>query len=196
MDKKSTFLKVMGIICTIFGSIRLIAAFAELGTLPALSSKLTPICYYDLLYAAFMLTAGILGIVFSSKYEKQKLCIVFGILLVVLEIVGYIMIGIFLSGTSIEFTTVLNPIVIVFRMAIPVLYLISTFRYTDSVKYGQQQYGQQPYGGQQQFNQNPYGDQQQYGQQPYGGQQQYGQQPYGGQQQYNQNSFGQNPNQF
>ena len=200
MNKKSTFLKVMGIICTIFGGIRILFAFYEISTFQSLYEKLLPVAYYDLIYAAFMLAAGILGIIYSSRYEKKTLCMILGIIMVVLEIVGYIILASILSGTYISFTTVINPIAIIFRMTLPVLYLVATFRYTDAASYGQRPYGgqqmygqqqfnQNPYGGQQ-FNQNQYGAQQQYNQNPYGGQQQYGQNPYGGQQQYNQNPYG------
>lgn len=202
MNKKSTFLKVMGIICTIFGGIRILFAFYEISTFQSLYEKLLPVAYYDLIYAAFMLAAGILGIIYSSRYEKKTLCMILGIIMVVLEIVGYIILASILSGTYISFTTVINPIAIIFRMTLPVLYLVATFRYTDAASYGQrpyggqqmygqQQYGQNSYGGQQ-FNQNQYGGQQQYNQNSYGGQQQYNQNPYGGQQQVNQNQYGQN----
>ena len=51
MNKKSTFLKVMGIICTIFGGIRILFAFYEISTFQSLYGKLLPVAYYDLIYA-------------------------------------------------------------------------------------------------------------------------------------------------
>ena len=193
MNKKSTFLKVMGIICTIFGGIRILFAFYEISTFQSLYEKLLPVAYYDLIYAAFMLAAGILGIIYSSRYEKKTLCMILGIIMVVLEIVGYIILASILSGTYISFTTVINPIAIIFRMTLPVLYLVATFRYTDAASYGQRPYGGQQMYGQQQFNQNPYGGQQQFNQNAYGGQQQFNQNQYGSQQQFNQNQYGGQP---
>lgn len=106
MEKKSVMLKVMGILCIVFGGISLITAILakglimgiieglnELGgteveaSVTKLMSSFSLVSTLGIVSAIIMLAAGILGVVFASKPDKAMIVIILGVLMIILEIV-------------------------------------------------------------------------------------------------------------
>lgn len=132
MERKSNkFLKVTGILMIISGALGIIlgilavvgvgayvAAYggdAEIGVGMLMSAAIL-----TLISSAVSLVAGILGVANAAKPEKAMVCIVFGILTVVLAVLGNILT---IAGGS-DFS-VLNLIT---GLILPVLYLIGAFQ--------------------------------------------------------------------
>ena len=132
---KSTFLKVMGIIMTVLGAIGVATClvwffmllgfgypgFIILGVIAIVQTALT-------------LVAGVVGITSSADQHKAAACIVWGIILIVIEVAtmifqyasGYMELSnqlSYLSGTSTMSTMISIPL----SFAVPVLYLIAAW---------------------------------------------------------------------
>lgn len=143
MAKGRNFLKVTGILMIIgaalgiiLGIIALIGAIAILSgaaadlvtieegaALANVSSLVVVSAVVGLIGAVIQLIAGILGVKNSNRPEKATVCIVFGIIVLVLEIISLIMT--FTSGGTASALTIISDIVL--GVAIPILYLVGAF---------------------------------------------------------------------
>lgn len=152
VEKKSTMLKVVGIICIVFGSISTIfSILARVGMslvmegLKSLGegaegwdsavSSFSLSATMAVLAAIVMLVAGILGVMFSKKPEKAMVAIVFGVLLIIFAVLPVIVNTMAISALqkSLEASgvgaDVLGPLkpnifVTAVSLVLPVLYLI------------------------------------------------------------------------
>ena len=137
MEKKSTLLKVSGILMIIFAAILIViyiigllgAGFlasvaAEIGDAGAIMyTGVAMIAIIVLLIGAVIqLIAGILGVKNHNKPEKATVCIVFGVIIVVAALAGLIM---DISGGPFGVTQVL---MIIGQLVLPVLYLLGAFQ--------------------------------------------------------------------
>ncbi len=137
--KGSTFLKVMGILCIIFGAIALVAnllSIASVGLLAQFglsSGLLNGSTAVSVISSIVMLIAGILGVKNCKSPEKAGINIVFGIIMVVIALISVIL--------SMKLTAMLNQIyaeaglsggmstgwLSIVSFIMPVLYLIAAF---------------------------------------------------------------------
>ncbi len=131
MAKGSTFLKVTGILMIIFASLSLVvdifsfflsAAFDALGASEA-SSALYFASIIMLIDAAAEMVAGIMGVAFCKKPEKANACLVMGIIVAVLCVVGTI-INI-ASGSEFGVSTIVSLLI---GLVMPVLYIIGAVK--------------------------------------------------------------------
>lgn len=120
--KGQGFLKVTGILMIIGGSINLIIAIlAALGVavLAAMDYDLGILyfsCVVLILSAVAQFVSGILGVVNCKKPEKAQVCLVFGIIVIILCVIGNILNVV--GGDSISVFSLL------LGLALPVLYVI------------------------------------------------------------------------
>ena len=140
---KSTFLKVMGILCIIFGAIALIVSLIEFASYNVIAESygvnLTGAAVIDVVTGIAMIIAGILGCAFCSKIEKAIVCRIMGIILVVLKLASFGVVFSMLGNLNeilaqygaqeMTFSDVVSPISIIFALIVPVLYIIATFCY-------------------------------------------------------------------
>lgn len=136
--KGSTFLKVMGILCIIFGALGIISGVVSLGSASLLSSfgissgAINGSLVIGLVSGIIMLIAGILGCTNSRKPEKAGANVAFGFIMIILSIISIVLsmkvasdtaalmesFGVAGGGVkSVGFMSILNLI-------IPILYLI------------------------------------------------------------------------
>ncbi len=133
---KSTFLKVMGIIMTVLGAISLVSSLAAIPSYSYIG--FTQIAIISLIQAALMFVAGIVGIKSSGDQHKAAGCIVWALLMIIMEIVGiivqyasgYVAALEVLSYLSAGMTSVTMAISIPLGFVIPVLYFIAAYRFT------------------------------------------------------------------
>lgn len=131
MAKGSSFLKVTGILMIISASISLIvdifsfflgAAVDALG-----ASEISNILYLAsvimLIDAAVEMVAGIMGVAFCKKPEKANVCLVMGIIVAVLCVVGTIFN--IVSGTEFGASTIFS---LLLGLVIPVLYIVGAVK--------------------------------------------------------------------
>jgi len=138
MEKKSTLLKVMGIIMIIIGSLALVGslimmAFTGLIDLSAeavgteiaelFAMYTTTYFVITLISSLIMFIAGIVGVKNYKKPEKAQICLIFAALVLVSYVVG-IVISIAGDGGS----AVLIVMDIIFGLVIPVLYLLGALK--------------------------------------------------------------------
>ena len=138
MENSSKLLKVTGILMIIFGSLAIIfgiigvfsmAVIAEgaalLGIDPAtLNTGLLMLSSIIALVAAVVqLIAGIIGVKSFNKPEKATVCIVFGVLISALTILGFLL----EMGGGLNFGG-MNLVGLFIGLVIPVLYLIGAFQ--------------------------------------------------------------------
>lgn len=130
---KSTFLKVMGIIMVVFGSLGIIGSILTLAMFEAIG--FTQIGMMSIGQAVFMLAIGIIGILYSGNKDKARFCVICALFLIVLEIAGVILqyvsgymaltktaMQIIGSSSSTILTTLLG-------FVIPVLFFIAAYRF-------------------------------------------------------------------
>ena len=124
------YLKVTGILMIIFAGIGFIwvpISIANISTLAVYSKYFANIkLNVDILYASFVvllimylveLAAGILGIVYCQKPEKAKICLIAGVVLLILTILGDILQMIGYSESNLAFSLITGGI-------LPVLYIV------------------------------------------------------------------------
>ncbi len=140
---KSTFLKVMGILCIVFGGIGIVVSLAEFATYNALAAQvgvnLSAAAVIDVVTAVVTIVAGIVGVVNCTKPQNAIVCRIMGILMILAKIAGFVVVFSMLpklnemltslGGQEMSFAQLVNPLSIVFALVVPVLYLISTFKY-------------------------------------------------------------------
>lgn len=140
---KSTFLKVMGILCIVFGGIGIVVSLIEFASYSAIAANvgvdLSSAAIIDVVTAVITIVAGIVGVVNCTKPEKAIVCRIMGILMILCKIGGFVVVFSMLpklnemltslGGQEMSFSQLVNPLSIVFALVVPVLYLISTFRY-------------------------------------------------------------------
>jgi len=132
-EKKSNgFLKVTGILMIIGGSlgfifsiiavlgVALVVALAEAAGVDAKAGLLTFAAILAIVSSVVSFIAGIIGVKNAAKPEKAQTCIVFGILCIVLSILGQILTMV--AGGS------FNVVGLFTGLVIPVLYLIGAFQ--------------------------------------------------------------------
>ncbi len=128
--KGKNYLKVTGILMIIFAGIGLIwvpISISSISTLAVYAKYFANIkLNVNMLYASFIvllimylveLTAGILGIVFCQKPERAKICLIAGIVLLALTVLGDILQMIGYSESNLAFSLITGGI-------LPVLYII------------------------------------------------------------------------
>lgn len=136
--KGKNFLKVTGILMIIFAAIALIMdiitlvvfrSFASADVRAGLSESIQTIALaafigiiFSCVGAALEMVTGILGIVNCRKPQKATICIVFGFILLALEIASLILTFV---GGSVGAATII--ISVITGLALPVLYLIGAF---------------------------------------------------------------------
>jgi len=127
MERKSnTLLKVAGILMIIGGGLSIIlgiVAVLGVGLLAALgvnSGLLTLASIIVLISGVVMLIAGILGAKNAAKPEKAQSCIIFGIIVIVLAILGNVL--------SIAAGTEMNYLSLGTGLILPILYLVGAFQ--------------------------------------------------------------------
>jgi hypothetical protein len=138
MEKKSTLLKVTGILMIIFGGLATIfaiiavlgalvieAAAVEMGLDPAtlVAGLIMLGAVTALVGAAIQLVAGILGVKNHKKPEKAGVCVVFGILVALVTIAS----SIFEVSGGLAFDA-LNIVTLLIGLVIPVLYIIGALQ--------------------------------------------------------------------
>ncbi len=132
---KSTFLKVMGILCIIFGAIATIVCLIAFPGYKLINDTygvdLTAAGIVDLINAIVTLLAGILGCAFCSKVEKAIVCRIVAIVMIVCKILSFVMANNLLKGLSDMGVTVntTSPVSLIIAMVLPILYFIATFCY-------------------------------------------------------------------
>ena len=140
---KSTFLKVMGILCIVFGGIGIVVSLAEFATYNALAAQvgvnLSTAAVIDVVTAVVTIVAGIIGVVNCTKPQNAIVCRIMGILMILAKIAGFVVVFSMLpklnemltslGAQEMSFGQLVNPLSIVFALVVPVLYLISTFKY-------------------------------------------------------------------
>ncbi len=101
---KSTFLKVMGILCVIFGIIGLAASGISLASMGALAAfglptgSLTGGLAISLIDGIIMLIAGIIGIAASKNPNKAGVAMVFGIIMIIIAVISIIVSAVSMAG--------------------------------------------------------------------------------------------------
>ena len=140
---KSTFLKVMGILCIIFGALGLIISLVEFASYNVIADSygvnLSGAAVIDVVTGIATIIAGILGCAFCSKIEKAIVCRIMGIILIVLKLASFGVVFSLLGDLNevltsygaeeMTFGDVVSPISIIAALIVPVLYIISTFCY-------------------------------------------------------------------
>jgi hypothetical protein len=140
--KSNGLLKVSGILLIIGGAIAIIVGIIALIGVGALAvfaegtggtGALTFAAVLSLLGAIFELVAGISGVRNAAKPEKAKNCIVFGVIVLVLSVVGNILYSVsYASLTETAFS--LNFVGLLTGLALPMLYLIGAFQSKKSIQ--------------------------------------------------------------
>ncbi|MDD6488748.1 MAG: hypothetical protein PUG48_02900 [Clostridia bacterium] len=136
MANGSKFLKVTGILMIIFGSIAIVVSIIALmgiGALNAFSNAVGATSYVAkdltllyvggflaLLSSVVELVAGIIGVANAQKPEKAKVCMIWGILVAVMCILGNIFT--LIGGGDFQFFSLLTG------LALPVLYIIGAYK--------------------------------------------------------------------
>lgn len=127
--KGAKFLKVTGILMIIGGALSLIISIIAIVGIAALAYISSGEVSFGLLYAsgilmlissAAELIAGIIGVKNSRNPEKAVTCIVWGVIVAVLSIIGMILNSV--GGGSFSVTSLLTSLVL------PVLYIIGAFQ--------------------------------------------------------------------
>ena len=131
---KSTFLKVMGILCIVFGGISLVISGLAFVTFAAITAAtgidLTSVGLFSLLSAVIELTAGIIGVVFCTKPDKVVVPRIFAVLMMVMSVVSYVItLGLAKQVADAGAQMSSSPLSLVLGLVVPVLYLISTFKF-------------------------------------------------------------------
>lgn len=130
---KSTFVKVMGIIMVVFGSLGFIGGIFALAMLEAIGFM--QIGMMSIGQAVFMLAIGIIGILYSGNKDKAKFCVICALFLIVLEIAGvilqYVSGYMAIANTALQIigsssTTIITTLL---GFVIPVLFFIATYRF-------------------------------------------------------------------
>lgn len=127
---KSTFLKVMGILCIIFGAIGIISSLAGMGVYIWMGmGGYAVIC---LLQTVFMLVAGIMGVMHCANKQKAAGCLVWGLIVVILAIISLIMYNASSVASLVNYASAAAGIpsfnaLSLLQLVIPVLYFISAF---------------------------------------------------------------------
>jgi len=120
--KGSGFLKVCGILMIIGGGLGIILAIVALSAVAVLaaagasSGMLTVAAIFALVSAALELVAGIVGVVNCKKPEKSTACMVWGIIVAVLSIVGQIL--------TVKAGGSFSVLSLITGLALPVLFII------------------------------------------------------------------------
>ncbi|MGN0537664.1 MAG: hypothetical protein ACI4M3_06775 [Acutalibacteraceae bacterium] len=132
----SKFLKVTGILMIIFGAISIIASIIALLGIAALNVMsdavgVTHVVAYNigmLYFAGFLslassvieLIAGIIGVINAEKPEKAQTCMVWGVIVAVMCVLGCIFTAV--GGQSFPFFNLVTG------LAVPVLYIIGAVK--------------------------------------------------------------------
>ena len=128
--QKSTFLKVMGILCIIFGAIGLISNLA--GMAAYIWMGMGAYGFICILANIFMLVAGIMGVTRCADKQRAASCLVWGLIVVILVIISLILyntsyVASFVGAASaLTGTPSLNGLTFI-QLVIPILYFISAF---------------------------------------------------------------------
>ena len=129
--KGAGFLKVTGILMIIGGAIDIIFSIIALFSVPIVvlfNTLIEP----GMLYAAdalalvgsiAQLVAGIIGVANCKKPEKAMICIVFGVIVAVLNVAGVILNVV--SGNSSDFVSLIIGLVL--GLVLPVLYIVGAY---------------------------------------------------------------------
>lgn len=130
------FLKVTGILMIVFGSIAIVSSIIALlgiGALNAISDAVGATSYVakdltmlyiagfiSLISSVIELVAGIMGVINAEKPEKAKTCMIWGIIVAVMCVVGCIFTTI--GGSAFPFFSLVTGLVV------PVLYIIGAYK--------------------------------------------------------------------
>ena len=127
---KSTFLKVMGILCIVFGAIAVVVCLIAFPGYKLIKDTygvdLTAAGIVDLINAMVTLLAGILGCAFCSKIEKAMVCRIMAVVMIICKLLSFFMAANLMKDLPVEVNTT-SPVSLIVAMVLPVLYLISTF---------------------------------------------------------------------
>lgn len=128
---KSTFLMVMGIIMTVLGAIGTIGSLMALMMFMRVGvAELTLVGVMAIIQTVLILVAGVIGIRSSNDKHKAAGCIIWAIIIIIVEIValiiqnvsGYMELAYLSSGGT---TTMSSALSIPLSFVLPVLYLIA-----------------------------------------------------------------------
>lgn len=137
MEKSSKLLKVVSILMIIFGSIALLLGiFALIGAMAlmggalglgtefaeAVAELILVAAVLTLVGAVIQFVAGIVGVKNHNKPDKAKVCIIFGILVALVQLISIVL---DVAGGGFTATTGIS---IVIGLVIPVLYLLGAFQ--------------------------------------------------------------------
>lgn len=123
----SKMLKVMGILCIIFGAIAIvldIIALIGVGALAAYGAPtgaLIASCVIALIGAVMELVAGIMGVTNWAKPEKAMTCIILGFIIAACSVISNII-------TLVAYPASFSWVSIFTGLVVPVLYLIGAFQ--------------------------------------------------------------------
>ncbi len=135
---QNKFLKICGILMIIGGIIGILGGIillAGAGILSAVAEEadvevnaglLTFASIFATISGVVSLIAGILGVKYAAIPEKANICIVFGVLVIVISVIGNVM-GLIGGG---EF----QPLSLLTGLIVPVLYLIGAFQNKGMIK--------------------------------------------------------------
>lgn len=130
--KQSKFLKVMGIIMTIFGSISILINLAALIMLPSENelnlmdtpyTKMYILLIFALVLSIILIILGIMGIKNHNKPEKAKICITAGIIYIILLTISNVLT---IFATNRPLASLIVPSIISY--IVPTLYLVAAFQ--------------------------------------------------------------------
>jgi hypothetical protein len=135
---ENKFLKICGILMIIGGIIGilggilllagagLLSAVAEEANVEVNESLLTFASIFAAASGVVSLIAGILGVKYAARPEKANICIVFGILVIVISVIGNV-IGLVGGGDF-------QPLNLLTGLIVPVLYLIGAFQSKGTIR--------------------------------------------------------------
>lgn len=128
--QKSTFLKVMGILCIIFGAIGLISNLA--GMAEYIWMGMGAYGFICILANIFMLVAGIMGVTRCADKQRAASCLVWGLIVVILVIISLILYNTSYVASYVDAVSALTGApsfngLTFLQLVIPILYFLSAF---------------------------------------------------------------------
>ncbi|HIV16476.1 MAG TPA: hypothetical protein IAB17_00630 [Candidatus Alectryocaccobium stercorigallinarum] len=130
--QKSTFLKVMGILCIIFGAIGILSGLVNMAMYMWIGmGGFAVVC---LLQSIFMLVAGIMGVMHCANKQKAAGCLVWGLIVVILAIISLIMYNASDIASLVNYASAAVGVpsfnfLTFLQLVVPILYFVSAFRF-------------------------------------------------------------------
>jgi hypothetical protein len=130
--QKSTFLKVMGILCIIFGAIGILSGLVSMAMYMWIG--MGGFAVISLLQTIFMLVAGIMGVMHCANKQKAAGCLVWGLIVVILAIISLIMYNASDIASLVNYASAAVGVpsfnfLTLLQLVVPILYFVSAFRF-------------------------------------------------------------------